>query len=208
MTKYIIRYKIQYVPTYYVNLNFQQKEYQTKVLNFKKGISDQETYRWFNYEIEKRINFFEKEYAVCFIPASSGDEITEERYKELYTYLLEHLSCDVYLNDIGFTEKDIPKHLTGEENFTRDIAISVDHIFGKNIILIDDVITSGRTFEKIADKLMAFGALNVYGMFFAKTVNPDLPISPKYQEKKARKQKEREDFQNYVEKHLSKIITN
>jgi predicted amidophosphoribosyltransferase len=44
---------------------------------------------------------------------------------------------------------------------------------GKKVILVDDVITRGRTFVQTADKLIANGASSVEGMFVAKTVNPD-----------------------------------
>jgi predicted amidophosphoribosyltransferase len=43
---------------------------------------------------------------------------------------------------------------------------------GKNIILIDDVITRGQTFYDTARKLMAAGAASVTGLFLAKTVHP------------------------------------
>ena len=41
------------------------------------------------------------------------------------------------------------------------------------VILVDDVITRGRTFCQTADKLMQNGASSVVGLFVAKTVNPD-----------------------------------
>ena len=44
---------------------------------------------------------------------------------------------------------------------------------GKKVILIDDVITRGRTFTQTASKILANGASCVIGMFVAKTVNPD-----------------------------------
>jgi predicted amidophosphoribosyltransferase len=46
-------------------------------------------------------------------------------------------------------------------------------LVGKKVILIDDVITRGRTFTQTASKILANGASSVTGMFVAKTVNPD-----------------------------------
>jgi predicted amidophosphoribosyltransferase len=43
---------------------------------------------------------------------------------------------------------------------------------GMNIILIDDVITRGQTFNDTGRKLMAAGAASVTGLFLAKTVHP------------------------------------
>ena len=44
---------------------------------------------------------------------------------------------------------------------------------GKKVILIDDIITRGTTFNKTADKLESMGAVCVTGLFLAKTINPD-----------------------------------
>ena len=46
-------------------------------------------------------------------------------------------------------------------------------IKGKNIVLIDDIITRGVTFNQVAAKLISLGALSVFGLFLAKTINPD-----------------------------------
>lgn len=44
---------------------------------------------------------------------------------------------------------------------------------GKKVILVDDVITRGRTFVQIANKLISNGASSVEGLFVAKTINPN-----------------------------------
>lgn len=51
--------------------------------------------------------------------------------------------------------------------------ISMAIIQGKKVILIDDVITRGRTFSDTAIKMINKGASSVVGLFVAKTVNPD-----------------------------------
>lgn len=49
----------------------------------------------------------------------------------------------------------------------------------KNVILIDDIITTGETFNKTAEQAMRMGAHSVHGLFLAKTVHPDLPMKEK-----------------------------
>lgn len=40
---------------------------------------------------------------------------------------------------------------------------------GKNVLLFDDVITSGGSFKQVAAKLLETGAKSVIGIFLAKT---------------------------------------
>jgi ATP-dependent DNA helicase RecQ len=41
---------------------------------------------------------------------------------------------------------------------------------GKGVILFDDIITSGKTFEQTAQRLLNDGAINVVGLFLGRTV--------------------------------------
>ena len=54
-----------------------------------------------------------------------------------------------------------------------DFTFDSDYFRGKKVILIDDVITRGRTFSSTARRLISNGASSVVGLFVAKTVNPD-----------------------------------
>ena len=141
--------------------------------------------------------------SLLFASSSGGDGKTKKRFNTLYEYLKEKLPCEVYINDIGYIGERTPTHITGENKENNEIAISVDHFFGKSVILIDDVLTSGNTFESIADQLMDFGASNVYGWFLGRTVHPDLPISQAYLEKKKKIREEELAFEKYVQEHFS-----
>jgi predicted amidophosphoribosyltransferase len=61
-------------------------------------------------------------------------------------------------------------------NPTADFVFNPSYFRGKKVILIDDVITRGRTFTDTALKLDINGAMSVVGLFVAKTVNPDRNI--------------------------------
>ena len=201
--RYSIRYKLKYVPSYYEGLSEQQEAEQKTVMDFKNGIYDEDVCQWFLHTISSKIHNFESEFVVCFIPSSGGDEKTRNRFNTLYEYLKEKLPSEVYINDIGYIGERTPTHIIGEDKDNNEIAISVDHFFGKSVILIDDVLTSGNTFESIADQLMDFGASNIYGWFLGRTVHPDLPISQAYLEKKKKMREEELTFEKYVQEHFS-----
>lgn len=42
---------------------------------------------------------------------------------------------------------------------------------GMNVILFDDVLTSGQSFRQLRRKMMELGAKSVIGIFLGKTVN-------------------------------------
>ena len=44
-------------------------------------------------------------------------------------------------------------------------------VYGKRIILFDDITTRGTSFIQLANQLKANGALEVYGFFLGKTVS-------------------------------------
>ena len=65
-------------------------------------------------------------------------------------------------------------HLSGKsEDPIASFEFSRSAFVGKKVILIDDIITRGTTFNKTADKLESMGAVCVTGLFLAKTINPD-----------------------------------
>lgn len=65
-------------------------------------------------------------------------------------------------------------HITGKKtNPAENFNIKTSDVAGKNIILIDDVITRGMTYVHTTNKLINNGANMVKGLFLAKTINPD-----------------------------------
>ena len=191
ITDYRIRYKLRYVPEYYDGLSEQQLKDRKTITDFKKGIYDDEICEWFSETIMNIMKGEDLEYIVCFIPSSKGDEKTIKRYSKLYEYLNIVLFCKVYLNDIGYVGYKPTKHSTGNHIENYNLAISADHFYGKRVILIDDVLTTGRTFNEIAKMLEDFGAANVTGVFLGRTIHPDLPISEEYAQKKQKILEER-----------------
>lgn len=112
------------------------------------------------------------EWVVCFIPASTTEK-TLRRYSQLANAFRQHgfeVANDAITNAFD-TEAG---HLNGKSATPIEAFLfSPNSFIGKKVILIDDVITRGTTFNMTADKLEALGAISVTGLFLAKTVNPD-----------------------------------
>lgn len=51
-----------------------------------------------------------------------------------------------------------------------NLNFSIQYINGKDILLIDDILTTGDSFVQMKRKLMELGASSVIGLFFGKTV--------------------------------------
>lgn len=110
---------------------------------------------------------------VCFIPASTHLK-TARRYQKLAAYIEKEtgIACDFHtIMPIIDQESG---HIAGKKaNPAADFNVKRADVAGKNIILIDDIITRGTTFMGTTNKLMANGANMVIGLFLAKTINPD-----------------------------------
>lgn len=179
-TKYPFKAIIKYIPTRYTNLEEWQVSNQKTVFNFKKGmISDNHKQRFLTIIQNLTVNN-NKEWVVAFVPASTKKK-TEIRYKILYTFLKNNLSCPVYLDSIKTWKEYEPVHINGRKEYKLH-SIQREHFVGKNVILIDDVITSGQTFREVANKLIYIGALSIYGVCFAFTIHPNKPSKYKRHE--------------------------
>ena len=69
---------------------------------------------------------------------------------------------------------EVHKGTGGKRDYSKVLeAINFSQVSGKNIILVDDVVTKGRSFRIIANHLMALGANCVHGIILAKTHWPE-----------------------------------
>lgn len=111
-------------------------------------------------------------WTICFIPASTGEK-TRRRFSKLATAFRE-AGYSVKENAI-FNKYDTEAgHINGKsDNPISSFGFDKKSVIGQKIILIDDIITRGTTFNMAADKLETLGASSVIGLFFAKTINPD-----------------------------------
>ena len=164
-------YLKDYLPVRY-QANAQQLADRQTCYNFKDGYLNDEVKSGFLNKIQEITNGENTGWAICFIPASTKSK-TQTRYKKL----AEAIQASGYMVAIDaiYNEHDHEAgHLTGKTgNPIEGFGFNTSGIAGKKIIVIDDIITRGKTFQMVAEKLMAMGATTVTGLFLAKTINPD-----------------------------------
>jgi predicted amidophosphoribosyltransferase len=143
------------------------------VWNFKDGICSSSILNDM-VEIINRITAGNKsDYIICFIPASTSDR-TIKRYSSVASKLTEQSGVQATLSAITRSSDSEAGHIAGKSSNPAAGFVFNSSIFrGKKVILVDDVITRGRTFAQTANKMIANGASSVEGLFVAKTVNPD-----------------------------------
>lgn len=173
MSSYSYTYLMEYLPVRY-SATLEQQSVRQTVFNFKDGICS----RGVKLEIVERIKLIrqcvnEANWRICFIPASSHLK-TVLRYKALSDFIQMSTGIPCSIDTINTLDDEVSGHIGGKKiDPAKNFFVLGDDVLGKNVILIDDVITRGNTFVGTADKLIAKGAKNVVGLFLAKTINPD-----------------------------------
>ncbi len=109
--------------------------------------------------------------AICFVPA------TERAYArrgfdhmELVATLLSHM-LEVPLADVLLRSKGKDQRHLGAEDRAQNLkhAVSVvGNVLGMNLLLVDDVVTTGASMHACAHALLAAGAASVTGCGFAR----------------------------------------
>lgn len=165
-------YTMEYLPTRY-EASAREWDNRHAVWNFKDGNCSISILDDFCRILGDIVKGSKSDYIICFIPASTSSK-TMRRYSSVAYKLTERTGIQATLSAITKTSETESGYKVGKSsNPTADFSFKTDLFRGKKVILVDDVITRGRTFVHTADKLMTFGALSVVGMFVAKTVNPD-----------------------------------
>ena len=168
---YNYQYLKDYLPVRY-QANAQQLADRQTCYNFKDGNINDEVKSGFLNKIQEITNGEKTGWAICFIPASTKSK-TQIRYKKLAEAILAS-GYKVAIDAIYNEHDHEAGHLTGKTgNPIEGFGFNTSGIAGKKIIVIDDIITRGKTFQMVAEKLMAMGATTVTGLFLAKTINPD-----------------------------------
>ena len=164
-------YLKDYLPVRY-QANAQQLADRQTCYNFKDGNINDEVKSGFLNKIQEITNGEKTGWAICFIPASTKSK-TQTRYKKL-AEAIQAADYKVAINAIYNEHDHEAGHLTGKTgNPIEGFGFNASDIAGKKLIVIDDIITRGKTFQMVAEKLMAMGATTVTGLFLAKTINPD-----------------------------------
>ena len=171
--EYTYYYTMEYLPTRYAASESEWNN-RYEVWNFKNGSCSSAIINKMAGVINSIICGCKSDYVICFIPASTSLK-TSLRYTNVARILTEMTGVSAFLAAIKKVSDSSAGHISGKSrNPTADFVFDTGCFMGKKVILIDDVITRGRTFRDTAHKLEINGAVSVTGLFVAKTVNPDI----------------------------------
>lgn len=139
------------------------------IWNFKDG--------YYNIGLNIAIEFLEGNFSneeirnitFCVIPASSQYK-NDIRYKTMCEKLTEKLNVINGYNYISIIHDRTDSRQQKNLNTIENLNIS-SLVYGKDIILFDDITTRGTSFIQLAQLLKNKGARSVYGLFIGKTVN-------------------------------------
>lgn len=164
-------YITEYLPVRY-EATAQQAKDRAMCYSFKDGVLTDEVKNAFLSKIQEITEGDKEGWVICFIPASTKSK-TESRYAKLSSFLSSQ-GYDVQ-KDAVFNRYDTDAgHLSGKSSDpAASFGVLCNSILWKKVILIDDIITRGTTFNQVAENLKLGGASEVTGLFLAKTINPD-----------------------------------
>ena len=166
-SNYQTSHLIEYLPKRY-SANLEQEQNRVDVYSFKDGACPLKIKNKLCEQISRIAIGAKSDWIILFIPASTAYKTTA-RYASLDKTGIKS-TCRAIYNKFDVDSK----HISGVSNNPKEIfSFDASMFRNKKVILIDDVTTSGRSFKRCADELMSLGAFSVYGLFVAKTINPD-----------------------------------
>ena len=176
-------YFIEYVPTSYMHLCFdkgQQMANNQFVYDFKSGNKAASRYcgELLIHYLSLRYGKHLEDYIVVFAPCSS-----QAKYNKRFAYVAAMIRNVLHVTTANehvhiYGERK-PLHNGGSHNVSEEVyRVSVDADFfkGKNVILFDDLLTSGKTIAEFKSQLEAVGAYVEEEIFLGRTVHHD-PVS-------------------------------
>lgn len=162
---------LEYLPKRYEATQEQEQNRQI-CYNFKDGYLSETVKNAFLDKIREITGNNTTGWLICFIPASTSAK-TERRFSKLADAIRSE-GYDVELRTVYNKYDTEAGHISGKSsNPIEAFGFNAESVKGKNIILIDDIITRGTTFNQAANKISSLGALSVCGLFLARTINPD-----------------------------------
>lgn len=169
--KYSYSYILKYVPKNIDVDNPNLIQAREDVYDFMDGNISDSYAESFLKEIWNIVKDNPSEWCVCFIPAST-EWRTNRRYTKLVKRIKDNIKVDVFLDAVNLLDREPMYTCQNKETLISNFVYNVNYYINKRVLLIDDLINTGKTFKRIADRLMESGALEVHGLFFAKTYHP------------------------------------
>lgn len=151
-------------------LDVQDKKVSNLIFRFKEGKSKALVAKLFSLAIS-RMPFYKKAKNPVLIPIAAS---TRERHRERFASFCSHLARRLNILDgyraIWITGDREQLKGTRGTNKIAHVAFNKKHIVGKDIFLVDDVLTTGASFRQTAQVLKKMGANSVVGLFLGKTI--------------------------------------
>ena len=165
-------YGLRYIPVRFA-CSQQEAAARKLIFDFKDGKNPPQAWNFFDHGLRSITGNNFGRYVVAFIPASTRDK-TYKRYLELSKHFSAAFHIFSSVKMVTRRTDTTPGHMGQKSSDpAADFVISGEYIRGRTVILIDDVITRGTTFNATADRLRAeVGAGSVVGLFLGKTFNP------------------------------------
>ena len=165
-------YTMEYLPVRY-NGTSEQVANRKAVWNFKDGNASASIINELAADVRKIAGYDKSSYVICFVPASPRWKTTR-RYADVARPLQPMTGVTATLSAITKPQDGEAGHIAGKTSDpASEFSFSSEYFRGKNVILVDDVVTRGRTLSSTGDRLVNKGAKSVTGLVVAKTVNPD-----------------------------------
>lgn len=165
-------YTMEYLPVRYDGTS-QQIANRKAVWNFKDGNASSDIINELAADVNKIAGCNKSNYVICFVPASTSWK-TARRYSEVARRLQSMTGVTATLSAITKPQDGEAGHIAGKTvDPAAEFSFSSEYFRGKNVILVDDVITRGRTLSSTGNRLLSKGASSVIGLVVAKTINPN-----------------------------------
>lgn len=165
-------YVHDYFPTRVQKIDVHQKRISNLIFRFKEGGHCGMLVAKIISLCMKNISYSDSPQQTILIPIPAS---TRERQRKRFPVLCYHLSKWLNVRD-GFQtiwieqEREQMKG-TSHKDVVSNLSIKKRDVLGMNVILFDDVLTSGQSFGQLRRKMMELGAKSVIGIFLGKTVD-------------------------------------
>lgn len=170
--KYPYSFIVEYIPIRFGNSNPQYRAQRKAVFDFMDGKCSEEYIRKIIEEIDCIVGDHPEDWILCFIPAAT-EKRTLTRYTPLKEEIKKRSNIVVSLTAITCWRDGEIRHISPvSANIQFHNIYQVNEYYGKKVILMDDLIASGKTFKTVAETLYSTGAKEVHGLIFGKTVHP------------------------------------
>ena len=147
-----------------------ENDFRKQILDFKNGLQFKEEDKILN-ELYSLLSYAPvsntSNYILIPIPASTMGK-TLIRYSRFMPKLANQLKIKLEMDAI--TTIDHEPNKGSSHNRIKDFTFNPNKYRSRGVVLFDDIITSGKTFEQTAQRLLNDGVSNVIGLFLGRTV--------------------------------------